>query len=152
MRVVFRKGKRGLCSWTAYPSKRRPASAVGGTAGRGLPHDLLQFIVEREHGCRHGFWGCLADGATFRSLAKTDRRPTRPGRAVIATHVEELDAVELLAGRELDSWLAGDDTPVTRALAAMREQWLAMDDGEEIELEFTPLVMRPSRPRPGRRR
>jgi len=139
VRVVFRKGKRGLCYWTAYPRKRRPASGVGGGTGRTLPHDLLQFVVEREHGRRHGFWGCLADGATFRSLAKTDRRPTRPGRAVIAAHVGELDAIEMLVGRELDAWLAGEDSPVTRALATTRERWLAMDDGDELDLEFTPL-------------
>ena len=154
MRVVFRKDKRGGCYWTAYRPKRRPASAGGGTVGRALPHDLLQFVVEREHGIRHGFWGCLADGATFRSLAKTDRKPTRPGRAVIAAHVDELDAVELLVGRELEAWFAGEDTPVTRLLAAMREQWLAMNDGDELELEFAPVVTRPrpKRLEPGRRR
>jgi hypothetical protein len=34
-------------------------------SGRTLPHDLSTFVVEGALGLRHGFWGCVADGATF---------------------------------------------------------------------------------------
>jgi len=77
MRVVFTKAKHGHCMWTARPKGRRPITGSGGHQGQTtVPHDLLQFVVEREHGYRYGFWGCMADGATFRSRAPSTRRAT----------------------------------------------------------------------------
>lgn len=138
MRVVFRKDERSACWWTAYPPKRRPLSSIGGTAGRGLPHDLAQFLVEREHGHRYGFWGCLADGATFRSLVRTGRRRTRPGVALIARHVSDLDAAEADANLHVGAWREGRDTPLGSLLDEYRRAWLAMPSGAELDLVFTP--------------
>jgi hypothetical protein len=136
VRVVFRKGKRDLCLWVAYPPKRRPVTAVGGPAGRGLPHDLLQLLVERELGHRHGFWGCLAHGATFRSLVPGGRRRTPQGKAVIARHVADLDAAERDADAHARAWLHGLETSTTPILDDMRERWLALAEGGGIELDF----------------
>ena len=37
-------------------------------AGRDLPHDLVQFTIERALDIRDGFWGLLAHGASFASV------------------------------------------------------------------------------------
>lgn len=140
MRVVFRKNDRGLCSWTAYPPKRRPISGIGGVAGRGLPHDLAQFLVERELGHRYGFWGCLADGATFRSLVKSGRKRTRPGAAVIAEHVDDLDAAKADANLHVGIWRDGGATPLGPLLTEVRQRWLDLPSGGEMDLVFTPVL------------
>ena len=105
VRVVFQKHKRGLCTWTAYPPKRRPVSAGGGgSTGRNpLPHDLAQLVVERELGLPFGFWGAVAAGATFRTLVAGGRKRTRPGVEVIRAHVDEIDEAEHLFHRHVVS-------------------------------------------------
>jgi hypothetical protein len=135
--VVFRKGKRDLCEWTAYPPKRRPITSIGGGGFRCLPHDLAQLVVERELGHRHGFWGCLADGATFRTVVRSNRRlrRTRQGTAIIAGHVAELDAAEHDANLHVLAWRRGLATPVAGALTSVHRSWLALPEGGELELE-----------------
>ena len=56
-----------------------------------LPHDLAHFVVEAGLGLEHGFWNLVANGASFRSLG---RRPTRPGRQLIAAYRVELNQAE----------------------------------------------------------
>jgi hypothetical protein len=53
-------------------------------SGGNLPHDLTQFVVEATLGVQEGFWGLLANGATFESVA--GRRSTKPGRQLIRPH------------------------------------------------------------------
>ena len=139
MRVVFQKHKRGLCTWTAYPPKRRPVSAGGGgSTGRNpLPHDLAQLIVERELGLPFGFWGAVAAGATFRTLVGGGRRRTRPGVELIRAHVEEIDEAEHLFHRHVGEWLRGEDTPARGALDEALAKWQAIAEHESIELEFS---------------
>ena len=138
MHVVFRKEKRDLCVWTAYPRKRRPITSIGGGGFRCLPHDLAQFVVERELGHRHGFWGCLADGATFRTVVRTNRRIRRTpqGKAVIAAHVAELDAAEHDAHEHVLAWRRGEPTPVAAALGQAHRAWLALPEQGELTLEL----------------
>ena len=82
--------------------------------GRGvISHDLAQYVIEAATGYRNGFWGLLSQGATFKS---TGRRRTKPGRAVIAEHRQDLLASEHLAGAYLAAWKAGTAGPVTAAL------------------------------------
>lgn len=136
MRVVFRKMKRDLCVWEAHPPRRRPVSGVGGPGRRGLPHDLLQFLVEREMDHAYGFWGCLGAGATFRSLEWGGRRRTPQGRAIIAAHVAELDAAEHEADAQAQAWREGRVTPMTALFDEMEARWVALPEGSEIELDF----------------
>lgn len=89
-------------------------------AGKGIPHDLAQYIIEASTGYRHGFWELVATGATFNS---TGRRRTKPGRAIIAEHRAELAGAEELAGRHLADWRAGKDSPVSDALNRALDQW-----------------------------
>jgi hypothetical protein len=150
VRVVFRKVKRGWCVWEAFVPKRRAVTAMGGTAGRGLPHDLAQFLVEREHGHRHGFWGRVADGATFRSFVSMGRRRTPQGKAVIQRHAGELDAAEADANGHVHAWLQGLPTPLAPTFDEMRARWLALPEGGELELDF-PLATGADGGRPRRR-
>lgn len=160
MRVVFQKRKRNLCVWTAYPPKRRPVSAIGGGGLHGrIPHDMAQLIVERGLGYRNGFWGCVADGASFRSLVKGGRKRTAPGVAVLAAHVEEIDAAEADFHLHVDLWRRGEETPVGSELADAEWAWRALAEHDSLELDFpvssrvrgSGHTRRPRRPRRGRR-
>jgi hypothetical protein len=153
MRVVFMKGKRELCTWTAYPPKRRPVTAVGGS-GNGrcpIPHDLAQLVVERELGYRFGFWGCVAEGATFRTLVGGGRKRTRPGVEIIRAHVTEIDDAEHVFHRHVGQWLQGEETPARPALDEVLARWCALAEHESLEVEF-PLTPRPRNTRRSRRR
>jgi hypothetical protein len=102
-------------------------------AGKSLPHDLAQYVIEAATGYPHGFWGLLAKGATYQS---TGRKVTKSGRAVIVEHRAELIASEVLAGRHLQEWAAGRATPVTRALDDALEQWRRLTIGDRLVFEW----------------
>jgi hypothetical protein len=102
-------------------------------AGKDLPHDLAQYVVESATGYAFGFWGCVARGATFKS---TGRKRTRPGRAVIAEHRAELVASEHLAGEHMFRWRVGEKTAVTRALDQALRQWRGLREGQLLTYEW----------------
>lgn len=134
MTVTFRKQGR-TCGWTAL---RPPRTVVPGStmaAGADVPHDLATFVIERELGIAHGFWGCVAEGATFRSLG---RRRTPQGRAVIARHVVELDDAEARVNAAFFAWRRGEGTSVDEALDAVLERWRALRDGESLVVTWPP--------------
>lgn len=132
MVVTFaRRGR--VCSWSA---RRPPRTIVPGpsmAAGGDLPHDLHTFVIEAALGIEHGFWGCVAAGATFRTLG---RRRTPQGRAVIARHLGELDAAEARVNEIYGAWRAGRPTPVNDQLDAMLERWRALGDGDELTVTW----------------
>ncbi len=135
MRVEFfvaDEAKR-ISSWTADRGKRRivPGASMG--YGRGIPHDLVQYVIEASTGYRHGFWGLVEKGATF---ASTGRKRTRPGRAVIAAHRGELIESERLAGHHTAAWRAGEQTPVTAALDRATEQWRDLGPADRLVFEW----------------
>ena len=78
-------------------------------AGGDLPHDLATYVIEAALGLEHGFWGCVADGATFKTLG---RKRTPQGRAVIGRHAAELDAAEIEVNAVYFAWRRGESTPV----------------------------------------
>jgi hypothetical protein len=123
VQVEFAKCERnGRCScpWEAVRGKRTLVPGAVMAVGKGLPHDLAQYVIEAATGYDNGFWGLVAKGATFKS---TGRRRTKPGRAVIAEHRQELIESEPLAGRYLGLWKAGVAGPVTTALDLAFRQW-----------------------------
>jgi hypothetical protein len=132
MRVTFAKryDKRAFCTWEALLGKRRrvPGSLMP-LPKAGLPHDLAQYVIEAATGCQHGFWGCVADGATFKS---TGRKRTKPGRAVIAEHRAEVVASEHLADHHLFAWQCGERSIVSEALDRATAQWSALRAGERL--------------------
>lgn len=135
MRVEFYKAGDGrLCGWMATPPGRRSFQGTTMAAGRGLPHDLTQFVIERALDIRDGFWGLLANGATFASVP--GRRPTKPGRALVRAHEDALMAVEGIVNRHHHAWLHGEPTPVAAKLDVMLARWVALADGERLVLEW----------------
>lgn len=132
MTVTFHKRGRG-CGWTA---RRPPRSVVPGptmAAGADLPHDLYTFVIEDALGLEHGFWGCVAAGATFRTLG---RKRTPQGTAVIARHLDDLDAAEARVNEIYFAWKAGRPTELDDELDAMLARWRTVPDGDDLELEW----------------
>jgi hypothetical protein len=141
VQVTFYKlTERRVSSWEAVRGKRTRVPGSTMALGRGgMPHDLLQLVVEATLGLDHGFWGCIADGATFRS---TGRKRTRPGRAVIAAHRKELDEAEHIAGDHVARWEAAKPTPCAAALDEFDRRWRALGDGEGLTIEWPSLPAR----------
>lgn len=142
MTVTFRRIGLG-CSWSAL---RPPRTVVPGptmASGGDLPHDLYHFVIEDALGLEWGFWGCVAKGATFQTLG---RKRTPQGKAVIAEHLDELDAAEARVNEVYFAWRSGQPTEADDALDAMLERWRALPDGGELVVRW-PLDRRPPRRR-----
>jgi hypothetical protein len=137
MRVTFHKRALGQCYWEAVRAKRArvPGCQMGGYVRPGaLPHDLAQFVVEAGLGLRHGFWGLVAEGATFESLGK---RRTREGRAVIRAHRDALNAAEALVNAEVQVLEAGGPSVVREEFDRIATQWAQLPEGETLELVWS---------------
>lgn len=132
MTITFRKGTR-TCGWTALRPPRTQVPGPTMAAGKDLPHDLATYVIERGLGIEHGFWGCVADGATFRSLG---RRRTEQGKAVIARHRSELDEAEVVANRTYHAWRDGKPTQLGAELDAMLDRWRALPEDGELVVEW----------------
>jgi hypothetical protein len=104
-------------------------------AGADVPHDLATFAVEQALGIERGFWGCVALGATFRSLG---RKRTEPGRAVIRRHAAELDEAERLVNEVFFAWRRGEPTPASDALDRTLAEWQALPEGGELVRRWGP--------------
>lgn len=132
--MVVTFGRQGrTCGWTAL---RPPRSVVPGpsmASGADLPHDLATFVIEEALGIERGFWGCVAAGATFRSLG---RKRTPQGKAVITKHLPDLDAAEVRVNDVFFAWRRGEPTPATEALDAMLERWRAVPDGGDLVVRW----------------
>jgi hypothetical protein len=136
VRVTFRKVESGQCDWEAIRARRTrvPGCCMGGRIREGhLPHDLAGFVIESGLGLRYGFWGLIAEGATFNSMRK---RRTREGRAVIAAHRVELDAAEARVHAEEHRLERGGDSPLRAEWDAMVRRWAALPVGDALELEW----------------
>jgi hypothetical protein len=132
--VRFQKVDGGrLCRWDAVRAKRARVPGPTMAAGRHLPHDLSTFVVERELGLAHGFWGCVAEGASFRSLP---RRRTDPGRKVIRDHVSDLDAAEVRVDAEVQGWLQGRRPATAPVLDAMLVRWRSLPPDQALVLTW----------------
>ncbi len=132
MTVTFMRRGRG-CAWTAL---RPPRSVVPGptmAAGADLPHDLYTFVIEDALELAHGFWGCVALGATFSTLG---RKRTPQGRAIIERHLTDLDAAEVRVNQIYFAWRDGTATPLDVELDAMLDRWRALGDGDELVVQW----------------
>ena len=98
-------------------------------AGGDIPHDLATFVIEDALGIEHGFWGCVAEGATFRTL---QRKRTTQGRAVIHRHTADLDDAERRVNELYFAWRAGQPTAVDDALDRALHEWRDLPDGSEL--------------------
>ena len=123
-----------LCGWVATPQKRRSFQGTTMASGRDIPHDLGQFVVELALDLHEGFWGLLANGATFKSVP--GRRLTKPGRQRVREHCEALNAVEGIVNEHVTAWRRRVATPVGQALDAMYARWRALPIGVPLSLEW----------------
>lgn len=124
---------RPACQWHAVRGARTRIPGPWMPAGRDLPHDLAQYVAEAATGASHGFWGLLAAGATFRS---TGRRVTRPGRALILAHRDELDAAEAAANAEIAEWKAGRPTPIGDSLDRALDAWRSLGPDDRLVFDW----------------
>jgi hypothetical protein len=135
MQVGFYKVDNGrLCAWVATPPRRKRFQGTTMASGRDLPHDLAQFVVESTLGLPHGFWGLLANGATFKSVI--GRRHTKPGQRLISVHREALKATEHIVNAHVSAWRMGASTPAGPSLDAMLVRWSALAVGEELCVDW----------------
>lgn len=98
-----------------------------------MPHDLATFVIERELGIEHGFWGCVAEGATFRTLG---RKRTERGLDVIRRRKPELDEAEARVNEIYFAWRQGSPTPVDDALERTLVEWRSLPEGGELVREW----------------
>ena len=139
MRVTFFKFVENRCSyWEAVRAKRSKVPGTPMALGRGgMPHDLLQMLVEGTVGIADGFWGSVAAGATFKS---TGRKRTKPGRAVIAHNRFGIDRAEHVVGEHLRRWTQGEPTACAEVLNSYAGRWAALDDREGLAIEWPSLA------------
>jgi hypothetical protein len=116
-----------------------------------LPHDLAHYVVERECGLTHGFWGCVAEGALFpgMSVVAGRQRPhaAEHSRTLQRTWHEALGEAELVVAALLElhrgkRWspladLAAKIDPALRhrvlaRLEAEQRRWQALEVGEHL--------------------
>lgn len=102
----------------------------------GLPHDLVQMIVEGTLGIENGFWGSVAAGATFKS---TGRKRTKPGRAVIAANRRKIAEAEGVVGMHYSLWQTNEPTPTAPRFDEVSLVWAELGDRGELTLEWPTL-------------
>lgn len=132
MEVRFAKFGR-VCRWVALRPPRTRVPGPSMAAGGDLPHDLSTFVIEDALGIEYGFWGCVAEGATFRTLG---RRRTPQGVAVIRRHVADLDDAERRVNAVFFAWRSGEPTPCTAELDRTLAAWRALPEGGELVLTW----------------
>ncbi|MCB0957184.1 MAG: hypothetical protein KDB12_13590 [Ilumatobacter sp.] len=84
-------------------------------------------------GIEYGFWGCVAAGATFATLG---RKRTPQGKAVITSHLDDLDAAEARVNEVYFDWRAGRPTPLDSELDSMLLRWRAVADDEALVVNW----------------
>ncbi len=138
VQVTFRKlVEKRVTTWDAVRGKRTRVPGSTMALGRGgLPHDLIQMIVEGVAGLDRGFWGSVAVGATFNSMPV---KRTTPGRAVIARNRHELDEAEKVVGEHYHRWKHGLPTPAAPYLDDIGRRWDALADGGQLVIAWPSL-------------
>lgn len=162
MEVTFRRTGERRYSVIARP-ERWPAVTMDPAPGFDprLPHDLVHYAVEREHGIELGVFGQLAAGGnlrTFRRLDATpDRRLRRRGERLAREHIEELARSERLAAEVLRAWTTGARSGLEGVCAQLDElsaRWSALGIGGTLAVDWPETAAsRPHHPAngPGRR-
>jgi hypothetical protein len=140
VKVTFTKMvEKRVTTWTAVRGKRTVVPGTTMALGRGgMPHDLEQFVVEAVVGLEHGFWGSVADGATFRSLG---RKRTKPGREVVRRNRIEIELSEHIVHDHVDRWRAGEPTPCADRLTEFDGRWRALGDGDSLTVVWATLEL-----------
>jgi hypothetical protein len=164
MEVTFRRTGERRYAVVAEPDGH-PAVTMDPAPGFDprLPHDLVHYAVEREHGIELGVFGQLAAGGnlrTFRRLDATpDRRLRRRGERLAREHLDELARSERLAAEALRAWVRGPRPQaeerlerVCARLDALSARWTELEVGEAITVNWHAARRPPHRATPSRHR
>jgi hypothetical protein len=104
-----------------------------------IPHDMIHLAAEGHLGIEDGVWGLLARGATYKR--GTDRRPTRPGRALVRDHRDALHAAEHAGNTHGHAWLHGQPTPVAPTFERLAAAWAAVPPGGTLTITWPTLAI-----------
>ena len=144
MEVTFRRTGERRYAVTARP-QRWPAVTMDPAPGFDprLPHDLVHYAVEREHGIVLGVFGQLAAGGnlrTFRRLDATpDKRLRRRGERLAREHIAELARSERLAAEALEAWVRGPRAGLEAVCAELDElsaRWSTLAIGGTLSVDW----------------
>jgi hypothetical protein len=125
--------RKHLVPWVARNGKARIVGSILGCDPRALPHDVVTLVVERDLGVTDGFFGTVAAGGTFRSMAK---RRHADGKAAIARNRPGLVRAEQAVHGEWAAWLAGHPCSCATALDAAEAAWRALPPGGTLTLTW----------------
>jgi hypothetical protein len=144
MRVTFTKLPSGGIAWDAIRSDHTKVSLRVDARQRGLPHDLVHYVVEGALGMQHGFWGCIAAGGSLRITTASHRKGHGPrsGRGVLRMYASELGAAEDAIGRAVAARERREKTPTTHALDVMQREWNRVPLGGSLVLNWPPTARR----------
>ncbi|MFJ2476404.1 hypothetical protein ACIOWI_26085 [Streptomyces sp. NPDC087659] len=126
------------------PDVRLPAQPTGPT----LPHDLVHAAVERTLGITDGFWGAMAEGATFQGFEPVaPARHRRSGLKVLRRKGDRVMAAEMAVNWAYRVWSGLptegrgigraplDDDTLARTGPALDEasaRWQAVAEGDSL--------------------
>jgi hypothetical protein len=92
-----------------------------------LPHDLAHYVVERELGLKHGFWGCVAAGAMFPGIqVVSGRRPDHAAsrsKSILREAGQSGTEAEVLVGVLLGMMHDGLDDNWAAARTVLARAW-----------------------------
>ncbi len=148
--VTFHKVADGrVDSWweAVRPTGGRTRGGWMPTGRQRIPHDMVHLAAEGHLGIEDGIWGLLARGATFRR--GTDRRPTRPGRALVRDHRADLQRAEDVGNVHGLAWRRGEPTPVAPTFERLAAAWAAVPPGGSLTIAWPTLEIEPSVEPPG---
>ena len=182
MQITFRKtGERTL--ETVVLRDDRVGVQMRSSYGKlPLPHDLVHYVVEFELKLKHGFWGCIEEGALFPGMTVVSGRPPPDARkrsnAVIRAAYQQRNASEglveafvaaayavdpalrfakLVSSDSRGLWspaLIDKDSRrrIVERLLIAQTRWQDLAIGESITLPWPPSVARTRRPSSSSRR
>jgi hypothetical protein len=111
--------------------------AVPDYGGR-LPHDLVHYAVESTLALDWGFWGLLSRGAQFEAVraagARDRRRLSRMTDPLVAAHLDDLLAAEMLVDGLYDLWGRGGNERERITEAFDRAGWVPPVDLDDEEV------------------
>ena len=101
VQVSFVRGTRNSCEIVVRRDDGVVLRAVQPLRGTRPPHDLVHFAVEGALELAEGFWGCIAEGAEFKSFERVSgrRRPraSERSREILRRARRQLTTAEVLA-------------------------------------------------------
>ena len=140
MRVTFTKRER---RYDVYVSRdRAPDLFIRSAPGYDdwLPHDLLHFVAEAEHGLDGGVFGDVAAGGNARTFIPVDQKlvaKTWRAQRISKRRLPDGRRSEELAAQLERGWRERKAPPaMLEILDGLAERWQALQPGESLTLDW----------------